>query len=58
MPQLCSTVSDELLEEISELAKRESRSPSNMASVLLAQAMKERLRVREKSKKKKVEENG
>jgi len=49
--QLSTTVTGPILWEIMEMAKKERRSDSNMASILLEQAVKERQRQRKKNAK-------
>ena len=50
LPQVSSTLDLELYGEIKELAEKESRSISSMVAILLAQAVKERIRKRKNAK--------
>lgn len=47
-PQVCSTITEELYLEIEQMAKKEGRSVSNMAGVLLQAAVNERNRRKKK----------
>jgi hypothetical protein len=51
MPQIGVTVSESEAVEIKAIAEREKRTISATASLLIAQALKERARLRQKSKK-------
>jgi hypothetical protein len=50
--QISCTVSDEVYAEVEDIRKREKRSVSAAASILLENAVKERIRQREKNTKK------
>ena len=50
-PQLSSTVTPELYEQVEALAKEDTRSISEMVFLLLQQAVKERLRRRKNGSK-------
>lgn len=51
MPQVSCTVKQEILDEILEISTREQRTLSSAAGLLLTQAVKERIRQRNKGKK-------
>jgi hypothetical protein len=55
MPQICCTVPKELIDAITDLAEKDNRSFSQMASMLLTNAVKEKIRLREKNKKQQKE---
>jgi hypothetical protein len=58
MPQICCTVPKELIDAVTDLAEKDNRSFSQMASMLLTNAVKEKIRLREKNKKQQKGENG
>jgi len=49
--QISATISGLIMWEITQMAEKERRSASNMASILLEQAVKERQRQRKKNAK-------
>ena len=49
-PQISATLDKELYKEVEEMAVKESRSISSMVSVLLRQAVNQRLRKRKDAK--------
>ena len=49
-PQVSTTVTQELYEDILSIAEKESRSISSIVSILLQQAVKERKRKRKNAK--------
>lgn len=51
LPQVSATISEELNQQIIDLAKKESRSTSKMVGILLQQAVRERLRKRKNESK-------
>lgn len=55
MPQVSCTIKQEILDEIEEISSREQRTLSSAAGLLLTQAVKERIRQRNKNKSKKKE---
>lgn len=50
-PQLSATVSTELFRQVEELAKKDSRSVSEMVFILLQYAVKEKTRLRKRATK-------
>jgi hypothetical protein len=52
MPQVCSSLDKETIDQIQEIADREKRSFSKTVQLLLTQALKERIRNRLKNEKK------
>jgi hypothetical protein len=52
MPQISTSVTPSTLDYITDTAKKERRSVSEVAAYLLEQAIKERERQREKNRKK------
>lgn len=50
-PQLSTTVSHDLFQQVEQLAKKDNRSLSEMVSLLLQQAVKDRLRKRKNAAK-------
>ncbi len=48
--QFCATIPASVVSDIKEFAQKESRSDSQMASILLQQAIKERKRKRKNDK--------
>lgn len=49
--QICCTVAPETFDFIKQLAEKDNRSYSQMASILLNTAIKEKIRLQEKNKR-------